>query len=137
MSEARARETRERDVRPLGELFSKLASDVSLLIRQEIALAKKEFGQMLGQALGGAVSLVIGAVLATVGLLALLAALILALALVMPHWAAALVVGLAFIVVGAILAVIGINRLKKLKLIPERTARTLQDDAEMVREKVR
>ncbi|ADI15314.1 phage holin family protein [Truepera radiovictrix] len=137
MADARTREVRERDTRPLGELLSKLASDVSLLVRQEVALAKKEFSQTLGQAVGGAVVLIIGAVLAIAGTLALLAALILALSLVMAPWAAALVVGLGFLLIGAILAVIGINRLKKLQLVPERTARTLQEDAEMVREKVR
>lgn len=126
----------ERDTRPLGELFSQLAGDTTLLLRQEIALAKKEFQGALAQAVGGAIALAIGGVLATVGLIAILTSVILALALVMPHWAAALVVGILFVVLAAVFVFLGINRLRKLKLIPERTARTLKDDAAMIREKV-
>lgn len=127
----------ERDTRPLGELFSQLAGDTTLLLRQEIALAKKEFQGALAQAVGGAIALAIGGVLATVGLVAILTSVILALALVMPHWAAALLVGAIFVVLGGVFVVLGINRMRKLKLIPERTARTLKDDAAMIREKAR
>ena len=127
--------TSERVNRPIGELFSKLASDVSLLIRQEIALAKKELGQSLTQALGATVSLVIGGVIAIVGLIALLAAAILALALIMPDWAAALIFGLVFIVVGLMFIMGAVNRLKTISIVPERTTQTLKDDAEMLREK--
>lgn len=127
----------QRDTRPLGELFSQLASDVSLLFRQEVALAKKEFQGALAQAVGGAIALAVGGILATVGLIAILTSIILALALVMPHWAAALLVGAIFIVLGAVFVFLGINRLRELKLIPPRTAQTLKDDAAMIREKAR
>ncbi len=127
----------ERDTRPLGELFSQLTGDTTLLLRQEIALAKKEFQGALAQAVGGAIALAVGGVLATVGLVAILTSVILALALVMPHWAAALLVGAIFVVLGGVFVMLGINRMRKLKLIPERTARTLKDDAAMIREKAR
>lgn len=126
-----------RDTRSFGDLFSQLAGDLSLLLRQEVALAKKEFQGSLAQAVGGAISLAIGGVLATVGLIAILTSVILALALIMPHWAAALLVGAIFVVLGIIFVMMGINRLKKLKLIPERTTQTLKDDAAMIREKAR
>lgn len=126
-----------RDTRSFGDLFSQLAGDLSLLLRQEVALAKKEFQEALAQAVGGAISLAVGGVLATVGLIAILTSVILALALIMPHWAAALLVGAIFVVLGIIFVMLGINRLKKLKLIPERTTQTLKDDAAMIREKAR
>jgi len=129
--------SQERDTRSFGELFSQLAGDLSLLLRQEVALAKKEFQEALAQAVGGAISLAVGGVLATVGLIAILTSVILALALIMPHWAAALLVGAIFVVLGIIFVMLGINRLKKLKLIPERTTQTLKDDAAMIREKAR
>lgn len=126
-----------RDTRSFGDLFSQLAGDLSLLLRQEVALAKKEFQEALAQAVGGAISLAVGGVLATVGLIAILTSVILALALIMPHWAAALLVGAIFVILGVIFVMLGINRLKKLKLIPERTTQTLKDDAAMIREKAR
>lgn len=125
----------ERDTRSFGDLFSQLAGDTSLLVQQEVALAKKEFQASLAQAVGGVIVLAVGGVLATVGLIAILTSVILALALVMPHWAAALLVGAIFVILGVIFALIGVNRLRKLKLIPERTAQTLKDDAAMIREK--
>ena len=129
--------TPERETRSFGDLFSQLTSDTTLLLRQEVALAKKEFQQALAQAVGGAISLAVGGILATVGLIAVLTSVILALALIMPDWAAALLVGVIFLVLAFIFVMLGVNRLKKLKLIPERTSQTLKEDAEMFREKVR
>ena len=122
--------------RTFSTLFSGLMSDIGLLIQQEVALAKKEFQGALAQAVVGIIVLAVGGILASVGLVAVLASIVLALALVMPHWAAALVVGVVFLILGAVFAFIGINRMRKLKLIPERTAQTLKDDVAMVREKV-
>ncbi len=127
----------ERETRSFGDLFSQLTGDTTLLLRQEVALAKKEFQQALAQAVGGAISLAVGGILATVGLIAVLTSVILALALIMPDWAAALLVGVIFLVLAFIFVMLGVNRLKKLKLIPERTSQTLKEDAEMIREKVR
>ena len=129
-------EDRTQETRSFSALFSGLISDIGLLIQQEVALAKKEFQGALAQAIVGVVVLAVGGILATVGLIAVLTSIILALALVMPHWAAALLVGVVFLVLGAIFAWVGINRMRKLKLIPERTAQTLKDDAAMIREKV-
>ncbi len=135
MQNANYERSPERETRSFGDLFSQLAGDTSLLVQQEIALAKKEFQASLAQAVGGVIVLAVGGVLATVGLIAILTSVILALALVMPHWAAALLVGAIFVILGIVLALVGVNRLRKLKLIPERTAQTLKDDAAMIREK--
>lgn len=127
----------DRDTRPFSELFSGLARDLGLLVQQEVALAKKELRQALVQAGIGAVALAVALTLATVGLVAVFTSVILALALVMPHWAAALLVGVLFLVLAGVVAYLGIQRLRKLKLVPERTAQTLREDVAMVREKVR
>ncbi len=121
--------------RSFSTLFSGLMSDIGLLIQQEVALAKKEFQGALAQAVVGVVVLAVGGILATVGLIAVLTSIVLALALIMPHWAAALLVGVVFLVLGAIFAWVGVNRMRKLKLIPERTAQTLKEDVAMFREK--
>ncbi len=135
MQNANYERSHERETRSFGDLFSQLAGDTSLLVQQEVALAKKEFQASLAQAVGGVIVLAVGGVLATVGLIAILTSVILALALVMPHWAAALLVGAIFVILGIVFALVGVNRLRKLKLIPERTAQTLKDDAAMIREK--
>jgi hypothetical protein len=47
---AATRERREPDDRPIGEVFSAVTSDLSTLIRQEVALAKAEVRQSATQA---------------------------------------------------------------------------------------
>ena len=57
-----------------------------------------------------------------------------ALALVIPTWAAALIVGMIIIVVGGLFAKSGLGMLSLRTLTPDRTAQSLQKDARMVRE---
>ena len=72
----RMNENRPMDNRPLGDLFGDLASDMSNLVRQEVALAKLEVTQKakyLGRNVG---YLVVGGAVAYAGLLAVIAAII-------------------------------------------------------------
>jgi uncharacterized membrane protein len=121
----------------LGKLFSDLTEKTSLLMRQEVALAKKELGETVSQALSDVISLAVGAALAYIGLLALVAAAILGLALVLPAWASALIVGAIIVLIGGVLLLRGLNNLKKLDLMPRRTVDTLKEDVQAVKESVR
>ena len=118
----------------LGKLFSDLTEKTSLLMRQEVALAKKELSETVSRALGDVIMLAVGAALAYIGLLALIAAAILGLALVLPAWASALIVGAVIIVIGGVLVLQGLNNLKKLDLVPRRTVDTLKEDVQAVKE---
>src|ERR1044072_8118567 len=89
--------------KPLGDLFSDLASEMSNLVRQEVALAKVEVAQKakyVGRNVG---YLVVGGAVAYVALLAIVAAIIMLLAKVLPDWGAALLVGVVIGVVGWVL----------------------------------
>ena len=89
----RINENRPMENRPLGDLFGDLATDMSNLVRQEVALAKLEITQKakyLGRNVG---YLVVGGAVAYAGLLAVIAAIIMLLDKVMPAWGAALLVG--------------------------------------------
>ncbi len=125
----------------LGALFADLSDKTTLLIRQEINLAKEEVKEKVKRAALDVVSFLIGAFVAYIGLLALIAAAALALALVLPDWVATLIVGLVVIAVGGILVWVGINSLKDINLKPERTietlknTQTLKDDAQAAKEK--
>ena len=127
----------DRSARSFAELFGEFGGNLSLLFKQHAALAKEEFGQMFAQVLLGLVVFVLGALVVSVGLVVLLCAVVLALALVMPHWAAALIVGLVFVLGGGLALYFGVMRLGRLKLVPERTARSLKDSAAMFRETLR
>ncbi|MBF0332815.1 MAG: phage holin family protein [Alphaproteobacteria bacterium] len=113
----------------MKDLFSSLLRDLSDLVRQEIALARAETGEKVRQVSRGAVWLGIGGVLAFAGLLFLLLAITLALSDVIAPWAAALIVGVVAAGIGVMMLKAGQNRLSPRNLTPDRTVRTLRDDA--------
>jgi len=113
----------------LGALFSQLANDSTTLIRQEIALAKAEVRQSVRQTTNGAAKLGAAAAMATVGALVLTAFLVLLLGdLLDNYWLSALIVGVVFLLIGGILAMSGMRKLKAVQLAPENTLATLRED---------
>lgn len=121
----------------LAPLFRQLAQDSSQLVRQEIALAKAELRQSVGQTVNGVTKIGIAAALAGVGGLVLTAFLVLLLGeLLDSYWVAALIVGVLFTVVGAVLALAGIRRLKQVEFAPQETIETLKDDSAWARAEV-
>jgi hypothetical protein len=123
--------------RGLAGLFAALAREGSRLFRQEVALARAELAAKLGQAGSGAVQIAAGGLILYAGFLALLAAAALALTRVLPDWAAALVIGVLVVVIGGVLLLKGKRDLGARRLVPDRTLRTLREDARWAREQVR
>jgi hypothetical protein len=121
-----------------GELVSRLSSQISDLVRAELALARDEL-RAKGSRLGAGAGLAGGAgALAVGGLLALLAAVIAALALVVPVWAAALIVGVVLLAVAGILAVLGRQQIRKATPpVPEQALQGVQRDASAIKHGLR
>ena len=118
----------------LGEIVGGLATDIQDLVRGEIALARAELDQKLERVTGAIVPLAGGALLALAGLVVFVQGIAAALALVLPTWAAALIIGAAVIIVGALIARSGLALLSVKGLTPDRTAASLQKDARVVKE---
>lgn len=123
--------------RSIATLLSDLAGETILLLRQELALVRAELHEKMSRVGQGATALGAGAMIAYSGWLALVAAMILALMLVWPAWLAALVVGAVIVIVGIVLMLIGRSRLDTEKLVPKRTLRTLREDEEWLKERLR
>lgn len=128
---------RPKSERSLATLLSDLATETILLMRQEMALLKAELHEKFSRVGQGATALGAGALIAYSGWLALVAAMVLALATVLPAWAAALIVSVVVIGIGAALLLIGKNRLDSQSLMPQRTLRTLREDEEWLKERLR
>ena len=133
----RMNENRQMDNKPLGDLFGDLASDMSNLVRQEVALAKLEVTQkakFLGRNVG---YLVVGGAVAYAGLLAVIAAIIMLLDRVMPNWGAALLVGV--VVAGIAWLMIGkaMSALQQADLTPKETVETLKEDATWMKQQIK
>jgi uncharacterized membrane protein len=118
-------------------LLSDLANETILLVRQEIALLKAELREKFGRMGQGATALGMGAALALSGWFVLLACAVLGLATVMQPWLAALIVAVVVLAIGGILLLIGKKRLETDNLVPRRTMRTLREDEEWIRERMR
>lgn len=130
-------EPRPKAERSLATLLSDLASETILLMRQEMALLKAELHEKFSRVGQGATALGAGALIAYSGWFVLLAAAVLGLAKVMPAWLAALVVAIIVLGTGAALLLLGKNRLEAQSMVPRRTLRTLREDEEWLRERLR
>jgi hypothetical protein len=117
--------------RSLGELFSKLSNETSTLIRQEMALARAEMTEK-GKEAGKGAGLFGGA--GAVGLLgagALTAGIILLLDLAIAAWLAAIIVGLIYVAIAAVLGLKGRDRIQAATPpVPEQTVDTVKEDVE-------
>ena len=117
--------------RPLGEIARDLTRDVSLLVRQEVALAKAEMAEK-GRVAAPGLGMIGGAgVVALMAAGALTAFLILVLSIVLPEWASALIVAAALAAVAFVLAKQGKERVSDAGApVPEQTIETVKEDVE-------
>jgi uncharacterized membrane protein YqjE len=122
--------------RTIGELFGQLTQDMSLLVRQEVALARVELGEKANRFRQDAMSVLTGGLVAYFGALALVAALVLFLDHVvgMAAWLAALLVGAALGITGYVMLQRSLRDMQKIDPTPRRTVATLKDDVEWAKE---
>jgi hypothetical protein len=111
----------------VGELFGQVAQDLSVMMRQELELAKAEVKQEITKS-GKAAGMLGGAGFA--GYMVLLFASIAVwwgLANVMDQGWAALIVTALWAVIGAVLYTAGRRRMQEINPIPERTVETVKE----------
>jgi membrane protein len=114
--------------RSLGSLFRDLSADASVLIRQEVTLAKTEMRRNVGALAGDVGSMAMWGVVAALGGLVMVAFLVAGLGdLLDNYWLAALIVGLLFVAVGAFMALRALRHLRTVRMAPEETMATLRD----------
>ncbi|MDB5397173.1 MAG: hypothetical protein JWM91_4679 [Rhodospirillales bacterium] len=118
----------------LGETVGGLAEDVQDLVRGEIRLARAELDQKFRQLMITAIWLLGGALVGFAGLVVLLQGVAVALTVVLPAWAAFLIVGLVIVVISAVFVRSGLKMLSLKALSPDRTAANLKRDTDMVKE---
>ncbi|MFH8219107.1 phage holin family protein [Streptomyces sp. NPDC018057] len=122
--------------RSVGELVHDATEQLSLLARQEVALAKEELtakGRRMGR--GGGLLGAAGA-LAYVGLFALAGTGVAALSLVLPVWAAALIVTGVLFALAGLLALIGRAQLHSAgPPTPQRALGSVRADVEEIKER--
>lgn len=120
----------------IGDLFSELANETSLLIRQEISLAQTEMTQKAVKVGKNVGFLAVGGAIGYIALMAIVAAIIIGLAYFIPLWLSALLVGVVIAIVAAVLISSAIKNLKNADLAPQQTIETLKEDAQWLKKQV-
>jgi hypothetical protein len=126
------------NMRTVPELFTSAVSQLADLARTEGQLARAEISEKMTLAANGLGLIVGGAILLMPALVVLLEAAVAALVDngIAPYWAA-LIVGGAGLLLGLILLLIGVSRLRAGRLVPNKTIQQLQRDAATARSQVR
>ena len=117
--------------RPIGEIASELTRDLSLLVRQELELAKAEMTDKGRTAVPGLEMLGAAGAMALMAAGALTACAVLVLAIFLPSWLAALLVASALAGAAYLLVKRGKERVASAGApIPEQTIETVKEDLE-------
>ncbi len=122
----------------LGDLFRQLAQDSATLVRQEMALAKAELKTNVKSVARDAVMVGVGGLLALIGAMVLLAAVVVAVGDALDnYWLGALIVAALFLIVGGLLAMSNLKKLKQEEVAPTRTLETLKEDKQWLQSEIK
>jgi Putative Actinobacterial Holin-X, holin superfamily III len=124
--------------RPLGSLFTDVVSEVAHLFQTEIRLVRAEMNEKVSRAASGGTMIGAGAVILLPAVFLLLLAIVrwLAIAGLPEHWGLVLV-GAVVAVIGVALLTKGVNNLKGPALVPQRTIEQVRADFSVAKEHVR
>ncbi len=118
----------------IGELVSQLSTQTSRLVRDEMRLATKELQQSAKHAGIGVGLFSAAGLLAVLGLMALTAAGVAALALVLPVWAAAVIVAVVLFAAAGIAALFGRRQAAEIAPPPKESVESVKADINEVKD---
>ena len=125
-----------RPKRPLGAVITSAIDGTRTLVKKQVELAKIEVTEAVSVRAKGAGMMAGAGVMALYALGFLAAAGSVALALVLPAWAANLIVAAVFVAIAGVLVLIGRKAIKNAPTTPEQTQETLKEDARWARQQI-
>jgi uncharacterized membrane protein YqjE len=123
--------------RSMTEVLQDIVANIQEIFRSEFRLAKAEIHEETTKFGRSSVPLAIGVILALYALGFILLAAVHGLALVVDAWLAALIVGVAVLVISLTLVNIGRKRLKQVKVVPEKTIGTMKENLQWAKHQIR
>jgi Putative Actinobacterial Holin-X, holin superfamily III len=124
--------------RSVLEIVSDLLWQLPALIRQESRLARSEILEAINQISSGMIVVLCGSVLMIPALVVTLLAGVYGLENAgFSPWAASLIAGGAAFIVAFVMLMIGMNRVRAARLIPERTIHQIAEDASVAKRQTR
>ena len=122
--------------RPFGVVVASAVDGFRTLLRQQVELAKLEVTEAASIRAQGAGMMTAAGVVALYAVAFVAAALAAGLAVVMPTWAAILIVAVVLGVVAGLLVLIGRRRVRTAPTAGERTRETLKEDARWAKQQI-
>jgi CHASE3 domain sensor protein len=120
------------DAPSMASLVAGIISDAERLVRQEIALARREMQVELEKAETAGMALALGAGIAMIGAVFLCLVVVFLLHELggLALWASFLIVGGLLAIAGGILVATAYQKVRQISLVPPQTAQTLQENAQ-------
>src|SRR5688572_7325888 len=122
--------------RPISAVLVDIVDNVRSIVRSEARLAKAEVTEELAELRSAGTLLVVGLIMVTLSLFFLLLGAVYALSLVVPGWAAALIVGASVGVFASLFCGIGIRKFKAVRAVPK-TSATIKETVEWAKHPTR
>ena len=113
--------------RPVSDVLRDIIGNVQEIVRSEVRLAKEEIRDEANRAKPAGLLFAVGAVAATFAALFFLLMILYALSIVMPNWAAALIVSLSMAVIAGATISAARKRMKRFQGAPEHILRSLRE----------
>jgi len=125
----------------MSALVGGIISDAQQLVRQEVALARREIQQEIQKAKAAALSLAAGACVLVFGVMLLCFMLVYLLFWLtnatqppgFPLWGCFGIVGAALVILGGLLLLTARNKASQIHLVPPQTAQTLRENVQWIK----
>lgn len=119
--------------RPISKVLHDIAGNIQDIVRSELRLAKTELTEELAKSRSAATLVGAGGLMLIFSALFLLLAIVYALSVVLPEWAAALIVGVGVGVIAALCIGLGVKRFKAVRAVPK-TAANVKENVEWAKQ---
>ena len=123
--------------RSTGELVRSIAADTATLVRKEVELARQEIVEGVTRKVQGVGAFGVAGALGLVALVFLGLTMGAALSIVLPAWLAWLLTAVTFLALAGIAAVIGLGKLKRGGVAPEKATESVKEDVRWARTQLR
>lgn len=121
----------------LGDTVTEIIKDLQDIVRGEVQLAKTEVKEEASK-MGKGIGMIAGAaIVALVGFIFLMLGVTYLLNKSLEMWMAAGIVGLALLIIGGIVAMVGKGRMDEANLVPEKTVESLKEDKEWASQQIK
>ncbi len=122
--------------RSITDVLQDIISNVQEIVRSEVRLARSEIVTELNKVKAAAPLLIAGGAVAVLGLLFLFWTIVFALAVVLPLWAAALIVTALLAIMGGVTMTAGVKKLRQINP-PQRTIATVKENVQWAKQQVK